>query len=149
MYAILDLYSRKIVAHKISFSSTTQLVTKTFKQAYATRRPSEGLMFHSDRGSQFVSNTLRKMMKEYSIIQSFSKPYNPYNNSVIESFFSTLKQEEIYRSKYKSEAEMIASINKYIDFYNNERPHKTNKYLTPFQKEQNYNKSLLDKGVQK
>ncbi|MDQ0360467.1 integrase core domain-containing protein [Breznakia pachnodae] len=74
------------------------------------------------------------------VIQSFSKPYSPYNNSVIESFFSNLKQEELYRRNYKNKNELLKAIDDYIEFYNGKRPHKANNYLTPNEREKQYYK---------
>lgn len=70
--------------------------------------------------------------------QSFSKAYTPYDNSVMESFFSNLKREELYRSKYRSENELRAAVDKYMIFYNEQRPHATNQYKTPAQKESEF-----------
>ena len=68
--------------------------------------------------------------------QSFSRSHVPYDNSVAEAFFKSLKTEELYRSVYRSEAELKACVTKYIDFFNNERPHKHLNYLTPAKKEE-------------
>lgn len=132
---ILDLYARKVVACKVSLAATTQLVTKTFKLAYNSRNITDELIFHSDRGTQFTSYAFRKLLKDLNVIQSFSKPHSPYHNSVIESFFSNLKQEELYRRNYKSKKEFLKAIEDYIIFYNEKRPHKSNNYLTPAEKE--------------
>ena len=68
--------------------------------------------------------------------QSFSRSHTPYDNSVAEAFFKSLKTEELYRGTYRSEAELKACVTKYIDFFNNERPHKYLNYLTPAKKEE-------------
>ena len=136
--AIMDLFSRKIIGCKFSHSNNTHLLKMTFRQAYDSRQPREGLIFHSDRGGNYRSRTMQLMLKSLCIEQSFSKSHTPYDNSVSEAFFKSLKTEELYRSIYRSEAELKACISKYIEFFNNERPHKTLNYLTPAKKEEIY-----------
>ena len=72
-----------------------------------------------------------KYLKELGVTQSFSRTHIPYDNSVCESFFNSLKREELYRYKYPTVAEFQRSVAKYIVFYNSERPHSTLKYKTP------------------
>ena len=68
----------------------------------------------------------------------FSRPYVPYDNSVIESFFASMKREELYRKKYRTENELYQSIDEYMEFYNSRRPHSKIQYKTPEQKEREY-----------
>jgi transposase InsO family protein len=136
--AVMDLFSRKIIGCKFSHSNNTHLLKMTFRQAYDSRHPGEGLIFHSDRGGNYRSRTMQLMLTSLCIDQSFSKSHTPYDNSVSEAFFKSLKTEELYRSIYRSEAELKACISKYIEFFNNERPHKTLNYLTPAKKEEMY-----------
>ena len=77
-------------------------------------------------------------LKELNVKQSFSKPGRPYDNSVCESFFSNFKQEELYRHEYKTAEDLKRSINKYMVFYNNERPHSVIRYQTPNKAEAKY-----------
>ena len=135
---IIDLFARKVVAWKISKTNSTQLTKKTFMQAYTSREITGNLLFHSDQGSNFVSKTFMNYLKELNVEQSFSKPGRPYDNSVCESFFSNFKQEELYRHEYKTAEELKRSINKYMLFYNNERPHSVIRYQTPNKAEVKY-----------
>ena len=102
-----------------------------FKKAYAARCPIDKLLFHTDNGSNYISGTFMKYLKELGVTQSFSRAHIPYDNSVCESFFNSLKREELYRYKYTTVSEFQRSVAKYIDFYNAERPHSTLKYKTP------------------
>ena len=136
--AVIDLYSRKVIACKISKNNSTQLTKSTVKIAVESRNPDKGLIFHSDNGSNYISASFSKYLDENGMVHSFSKVRNPYDNSVAESFFSSLKREELYRRKLKSEADLINTIYKYIDFYNTQRPHATINYKTPEQFEQEY-----------
>ena len=86
---ILDLFSRTLLSYGISDIIDTSLVIKTFDIAYSSRGKPSGLMFHSDQGAQYTAYAFRRRLKELNIIQSFSTPGNPYDNSVCESFFHT------------------------------------------------------------
>ena len=96
------------------------------------------MIFHTDRGFNYTSKTIDDCLKALNVTHSFSRPYVPYDNSVMESFFSSMKREELYRTKYKSEKEFRDAVDKYIIFYNTKRPHKKLQYKTPEQKEQEY-----------
>lgn len=143
--SIIDLYSRKVIAYKISQKHSTQLITSTFKLAYSERKPADGLIFHSDRGVQYTSHAFQKLLKTLHIKQSFSPSGRPHHNAVIESFFSSMKKEELYRTNYHSLGEFKQRIRKYMEFYNNERPHTTLGYRTP----NAYERSFYDKQEQK
>ena len=136
---VMDLYARMVISYKVGKKNSTQLVKSTFQQAYLKRNPSVGLIYHTDRGFNYTSKTMADYLKSLNLTHSFSRPYVPYDNSVIESFFSTLKREELYRTKYKSEKEFLDAVDKYIVFYNTKRPHKKLQYKTPEQKEHEYN----------
>jgi putative transposase len=133
--AIVDLYSRKVIAHKVSTRNSTQLITATLRMAYDTRMPGENLIFHSDQGSQYTSHAFRQLLKKLKITQSFSNAGTPHDNAVMESFFAVFKKEEFYRNNYRSKAELRKKIDEYIAFYNQKRPHTTLNFQTPEQYE--------------
>lgn len=135
---IIDLYARKVIAYKAGKKNSTQLIKTTFRQAYENRQPSSSLIFHTDRGANYCSKTLNDYIKSLGITRSFSRPYVSYDNSVIESFFASLKREELYRKKYRTEGELFQALNDYMDFYNTRRPHAKIQYKTPEQKEREY-----------
>jgi transposase InsO family protein/transposase-like protein len=128
---IIYLFSRKVIACKISQRQSTQLITSIFKSAYQSRRPESELVFHSDRGGQYTAYAFQKLLKNYRITQSFSPSARPCHNAVMESFFASLKKEELYRVNYKSIREFEKSVEVYIERYNNERPHVSLRYKTP------------------
>ena len=138
---IIDLFSRKVIAYKISKKNSTQLITATFKMAYEERNPPTGLIFHSDRGAQYTSHRFQQLLHEHKVQQSFSRPGEPYDNAVAESFFASLKKEELYRRNITSDRAFQASVASYIEFYNTKRPHRTLKNLTPCQMEENFYKN--------
>lgn len=135
---IIDLFARKVVSYKIGLKNSTQLTKATFKAAYESRLPDRSLIFHSDNGSNYRSKAFVEYLKKLKVTQSFSRPHVPYDNSVMESFFSNMKREELYRTKYRSEKELRTAVDAYIKFYNGERPHSKNQYKTPDRKEAEY-----------
>lgn len=137
---IVDLFSRRVVGYRISRKSSTNLVTATFRQAFEYRgRPSE-LTFHSDRGGQYISDTFMSLLRSCGVRQSFSNSGRPYDNAVAETFFATFKKEEAYRRDYSSEADFRKSVDEYIRFYNEIRPHQTLAYKSPARFEELYGK---------
>ncbi len=139
---ILDLFSRRVLAHRISVTNSTQLTKKTLKLAYESRKPDDALIFHSDRGSNYCSKTFCDYLRTLNITQSFSKPHTPHDNAVMESFFSNMKREALYRTAYRSEREFRKAVEQYIIFYNEERPHHHNSYKTPAKCESMYFQKL-------
>ncbi len=111
----------------------TEMVLKALKMAYLLRKPKKELMFHSDRGVQYASHNFTKQLKEYGMIQSMSRKGNCWDNAPTESFFHTLKVEEVYyKEKYQTRDEAKACIFEYINiFYNKQRSHSTLNYLAP------------------
>ena len=146
--AIMDVFSRKIIAYKISPKASTQLVTATFKIAYDKRNTDDQLVFHSDRGCQYTSYSFRKLLLASGVTQSFSRTACPYDNSPMESFFSSFKQEEVYRTSYRSVEDCKAHIAEYMEFYNSKRPHRANNYKTPDQAEELYYQRKMNRDVQ-
>lgn len=136
--AIIDLFSRMVVGYGISYRNSIQLLKATFRQAYDNRHPNDGLIFHADRGMNYRSNAMNSYLQSLNVIQSFSRAHVPYDNSVMESFFSNLKREELYRTRYRSEREFKVVVREYITFYNENRPHKRLNYKTPKQYEDTY-----------
>lgn len=134
--AILDLFSRKVIAYKLSNKIDTQLAIDTLNLAVANRGKSDGIIFHTDRGYQFTAKKFRKHLDKLNMVQSFSGKGHPYDNAVMECFFKYLKKEETYRKSYSSFQELNLSLFEYINgFYNSVRPHSHNNGLSPNQAE--------------
>lgn len=134
---ILDLFARKAISYRISLTNSTQLTKGAFIAAYNSRQPQD-LIFHSDQGCNYTSATFRMCLKDLNIKQSFSNPGNPYNNSVMESFFKSMKTEKLYRTDFRSEREFRIAVKEYIEFYNEKRPHSVLRYRTPNKCEDEY-----------
>ena len=94
---VLDLFARRVVAARLSETEDTSLISHTFQDAYYSRKPPKGLIFHSDQGGQYRSHEFRNLLLGHKVQQSFSTPGIPYDNAPMESFFASLKVEEIYR----------------------------------------------------
>ncbi len=140
--AVLDVYSRKIVAYRISQNNSTQLTKATLKDAYRSRQPESDLVLHTDRGSNYISQTFCTAVREMNITQSYSRTHTPHDNAMIETFFSTLKSEELYRTNYRSVKDFKISVGKYIEMYNNKRPHSAIGNKTPNAKEAAFYSSI-------
>lgn len=108
--AILDLFSRKIIAYKLSNKIDTQLAIDTVNLAVADRGKSKGIIFHTDRGCQFTAKMFRKHLDCLNMVQSFSAKGHPYDNAVMECFFKYLKKEETDRKSYCSFRELSLSL---------------------------------------
>lgn len=134
--AIMDLFSRKIIAFRVSSKMDTSFVSQTLKDAIKTRKPVESILFHSDRGSQYTSSVFRRFCDDNNITQSFSKKGYPWDNSVMEAFFKYAKHEEFNRKSFHDVADVKLAAFQYIEgFYNSRRPHSANNMIAPNQKE--------------
>ena len=130
--AVLDLYSRQIVGWAMDSTMSKQLVIDALKQAIGRRKPPKGIMFHSDRGSQYASHDFQKHLKKHGFISSMSGKGNCYDNACMESFFHLLKTERVYFENYKTRVQAKQSIFEYIEiFYNRTRLHSKLGYISP------------------
>lgn len=140
---IIDLFSRKVISYSLANHLKTDLLVHTFNQAISNRNLKfEELIFHSDQGCQFTEKDFRKKLESLKIKQSFSKTGTPYDNAVVESFFSCLKREQLYVEDINNFEDLVYHLNYYIDFYNDKRPHQTLDYKTPSQVEKEYTSDL-------
>jgi putative transposase len=141
--SIMDLYSRKIIGWCMSARLDKELVIIALRMAIETRKIEIGLIFHSDKGSQYCSNEFKMILKTYGIIQSMSDKGKCYDNAFKESFFHTLKTELVYYEVYNTREEAESSIRNYIAiFYNYQRLHSSLNYMSPIEFEIAYNKKL-------
>ena len=133
---VIDLYSRKVVGWSMADNMKADLVNKALLMAIWQRKPGRGLIWHTDRGSQYASDSHLKIIRQHHIVQSMSRKGNCWDNAVAESFFHTLKNELIYQCKFKTREEAKNVIFEYIEvFYNRIRVHSTNNYLSPVEYE--------------
>lgn len=129
---ILDRFSRKAVGWALDRSLAARLTVAALQQAIARRPPPPGLVHHSDRGIQYACADYVEVLEANGIIPSMSRPANPYDNAVCESFMKTLKQEEIYCNRYRDFQELSEHLEEFIDqYYNRLRLHSALGYRTP------------------
>lgn len=130
---VLDLYSRAVVGLAMADRIKDELTQAALTQALLRRRPHEGLIHHSDRGSQYASNEYRKLTEDNKIIASMSRKGDCWDNAVAESFLHTLKVELVNRYRFRTREEAKRLIFEYIEmYYNIKRTHSTLGYLSPF-----------------
>lgn len=136
---ILDVCCRRIVGWATSHRITQDLVLNALKQAFWQRKIEPGLVFHSDRGSQFASESVKELLAKYRITQSMSGKGNCYDNAITEAFFKTLKSELVYFEKYQTRQQAHSSLFEYIEFfYNQKRMHSSINYLSPVDYEKTF-----------
>lgn len=129
---VIDLFSRQVVGWSMSERMQAKLVNDALLMAIWKRKPSKGLIWHTDRGGQYASDSHLALLHEHGIIQSMSRKGNCWDNAVAESFFHTLKTELVHQRRYQSRSEAKQELFEYIEvFYNRERLHSTNNYLSP------------------
>lgn len=134
LVAILDLFSRRVVGWTVGAKLDTELARRALQAALVLRQPAPGLVFHSDRGGEFTSHAFEDDLERVRAQRSLSRPGECYDNAPAESFFGTLKDElDIGRTRtFASPEDARTIIGDYIErFYNRERRHSTNNYLSP------------------
>lgn len=137
--AVLDVFNREVVGWATSERLKHELVKQAIKNAAYKKEPGEGLIFHSDRGVQYASDGVRKIIGRYKFVQSMSSKGNCYDNAMMESFFHSLKTEHVYFEKYRTREQAKSSLFEYIElFYNRERRHSGLGNLSPVDFEQRF-----------
>lgn len=129
---IIDLFNREIIGWNFDDNMETPLLIKAFENAVNTRKPNKECIFHSDRGVQYTSNEFRSLLEKNKMHQSMSRKGDCWDNAVAESFFKTLKVEQVNHVKYKTKEEAKTDLFRYIEiFYNRKRFHSTLGFTSP------------------
>ncbi|WP_230127473.1 IS3 family transposase, partial [Bacillus sp. CECT 9360] len=121
---ILDLYNNEIIAYEMGRNTETILVIKTVYQAIQKEKDVQGVILHSDRGTQYTSKLYQDTLESYDIRSSMSRSGNPFDNACIESFFSHLKTEAFYPYSVQSIEDLEVKLHQYIHRYNHTRRQK-------------------------
>jgi transposase InsO family protein len=129
---VLDLYSRTVIGWAMGHRLTVDLAEHALTMALANRKPTAGLLHHSDRGSQYAATSYQQLLTTHGITTSMSRRGNCWDNACVESFFGTLKRELVYHRHYATREEAKQDIFEYIEvFYNRRRRHSTLGYDSP------------------
>ena len=134
---VLDLYSRRVIGWAMAATQDEALIERAFQMALLTRHPQTGVLFHSDRGSQYTSDAYQALLANVSATVSMSRTGNCYDNAVTESFFGTLKGECVERFSFQTRGQARQTIFEYVEcFYNRIRRHSSLGYVSPVAYEQ-------------
>lgn len=133
---VMDWYSRKILGWSLGNRRTVALTVRALNQAYYNRRPSGQVVFHSDRGMEYVGNAFRNRIDKLGFIQSINRPGCMNDNARMESFFGSMKSEWLHGLKFDSDEVLRTRIRSYIPFYNYERLHSSLGYRSPVEFEE-------------
>jgi len=131
---VMDLFNRQIIGWSIKPRMTADIVIDALQMAWQGRKPDAGVMFHSDRGSQYASHAVRAKLAEYGMVASMSRKGNCWDNAPTESFFNSLKNERVHGANYATRELAAADLFEYMEvFYNRKRRHSSLNYLSPIQ----------------
>jgi len=136
---VMDLFDLKVIGYAYDKNMTDDLVIKAMMSAITNRKLRKNVIFHSDQGSQYISNDFEKLLKDYKITHSYSKKGYPYDNASMESFNSIIKKEEVNHKVYQTFEEAKLAIFEFIEgWYNTRRIHSSLNYMTPLEKMREY-----------
>lgn len=129
---VKDLCTKQVVGYAFSGHIDSNLTLCAVRMAMRRKQPLKGLIFHSDRGSQYAANAYREELLKYGIQQSMSRQGDPYDNAVAENFFSCLKCELVHLTRFTTRRQAENAIFNYIEcFYNPIRPHSSIGWISP------------------
>lgn len=131
MAAVMDKHTRRIVGWSLGARRDAALTREALVQSAWSRCVSPGVVFHSDRGIEFANFEFRKQLSDLGMVQSMNRPGRMNDNAHMESFFHSMKCEELYGKKFDTEQQLRATLSSYIRFYNDRRLHSSLRYLPP------------------
>ncbi|MDP2417539.1 MAG: IS3 family transposase [Hydrogenophaga sp.] len=137
---VIDLFSRQVVGWSLRENMTREIVMDALRMAWFRRHPGKqsGLIFHSDRGSQYASEDFRDLLKEYDITSSMSRRGNCWDNACSETLFGSLKVERLHGQRFATRRQAKDEVMAWLTWYNSTRMHSTLAYVSPMQFEKNW-----------
>ncbi len=140
---LLDLYSRRVIGWAMSATPDKHVAVAALRMAVDQRQPAPGLIHHTDQGALYTSGAYQQVLTQQGLVASMSRKGNCYDNAVVESFFSTLKNELVHDRDYHTRDEAQAEVFEFIEvFYNRQRLHQTLGYVSPVQFETHHSVPL-------
>ena len=136
--AVIDLFSRQVVGWSMRDNMHTGAVTDALRMAWFRRRPEPGLIFHSDRGSQYCSHEFQDDLKRFEMKSSMSRKGNCWDNAPTESLWGRMKVGRLYGKRFATRREAMDEVIDWINFYNHKRLHSTLGYVSPMAFEQRW-----------
>lgn len=131
MAAVMDKHSRKIVGWSLSARRDAALTKEALRRSATSRSVRPGVVFHSDRGIEFANFEFREQLRQFGMVQSMNRPGKMNDNAHMESFFHSMKGEELYGKTFNTEQQLRSTLSSYIRFYNEHRLHSSLRYLAP------------------
>jgi transposase InsO family protein len=128
---VMDRHSRRIVGWSLGRRRDAALTSQALRQSARNRSPAPGLVFHSDRGVEYAAFEFRQQLQRLGILQSMNRPGKMNDNAHIESFFHSMKAEELYGKTFSTDEQLRQALSSYIAFYNQQRLHSALRYLPP------------------
>jgi len=145
--AVIDLYARQVVGWSMASHMQTSLVTDALRMAWFRRRPAPGLIFHSDRGSQYCSDGFQCALADYGMKSSMSRKGNCWDNAPTESLWGSLKVGRLHGLRFETRRQAMDEVIDWLTFYNHRRLHSTLGYVSPMQFENNWIAAQLKKAA--
>lgn len=143
--AVIDLFSRQVVGWSMASHMQTSAVTDALRMAWFRRRPAPGLIFHSDRGSQYCSHEFQNALKDYKMQSSMSRKGNCWDNAPTESLWGRLKVGRLYGKRFATRREAMDEVIDWLTFYNHRRLHSTLGHVSPMTFEKRWNAAQQDR----
>ena len=145
--AVIDLFSRQVVGWSMQPHMQTSLVTDALRMAWFRRHPAPGLVFHSDRGSQYCSHSFQAALSSYGMRSSMSRKGNCWDNAPTESLWGSLKVGRLYGRKFATQRQAMDEVIDWLTFYNHRRLHSTLGYVSPMRFEANWHAGQSKKAA--
>ena len=145
--AVIDLYARQVVGWSMTSHMETSLVADALRMAWFRRHPEPGLIFHSDRGSQYCSHEFQAALSGYGMKSSMSRKGNCWDNAPTESLWGSLKVGRLHGMQFETRRQAMDEVIDWLTFYNHRRLHSTLGYISPMRFENNWYAAQLKKAA--